>query len=302
MESHYLREDNNLLSINIKIKQAVEYANKSSRISRECRITLDLENYNIKIIPKSTIAENTLISNVVFPESLRIIDENSFSHCSSLKRINFKNCNKLEIIGNNAFINCYIIKSLDFSSCTKLKMIGKKAFRCNFAIKNINFENCRNLEIIGQEAFYKCNYLTIVDLSKCYKLKKIQSAAFQCCHDLTTFISPPNLIEIESQVFASCSSLENIDFVPSLRIIGPLSFQNCRIRKTFKLPNHIRIIDPTSFDGRFDEDRNYIVDIEGNEKLREDDIFLKNLDEINHMMDKNMKRNLKIMHKLDDCY
>ena len=73
------------------------------------------------------------LSNVILPESVKIISEAAFANCSRLTSINFPD--NLIIIGRNAFLNCSQLQALEMSS--GLQTIESNAFYGCYGISSI---------------------------------------------------------------------------------------------------------------------------------------------------------------------
>ncbi|MCR5585955.1 MAG: leucine-rich repeat protein [Lachnospiraceae bacterium] len=134
---------------------------------------------NITDIPKETISigkasfYNTDITKVTMPDSVRIVEDNAFQSCNSLKTINFSD--NLIYIGKNSFYEC--------DSLEKLTIPG-------------------NVRVIDAEAFSNCYSLTtlvieegVISIGGCY------SGSFQGCSMLTKITLPESLKNIPDEEF-----------------------------------------------------------------------------------------------------
>lgn len=113
----------------------------------------------IKIIPECS---NSSIENVIIPDQVKVIDENTFDTCKNLKKVTFgKN---ITTIGDGAFANCTALETIKLPN--NLKNIEEVAF-VNTSLKSVIIPD--SVVKIGASAFDKD-----VKLKKPSYLKKIK--------------------------------------------------------------------------------------------------------------------------------
>lgn len=120
--------------------------------------------YNDKLvtaIKPTAFFKPLIIVEIVLPDSLKIIEEYTFSNLLALRKIVFNE--GLEVIGENAFLSCYSleevilpsslveVKANAFNHCSSLTKV--RFLNSSFCIKN--FENTNY--------FYRCNKLVEID-------------------------------------------------------------------------------------------------------------------------------------------
>lgn len=120
----------------------------------------------------------TSIEEVVFPETLSLINGGAFEGCISLKSINLPS--SLKGIGGS-FKNCTSLGNIIFSE--GLLSILPNSFQNCTSLENLLFPE--SLTFIGSEAFRGCSSLKTVTISK--NISTIQSWAFKDCDSLETF-------------------------------------------------------------------------------------------------------------------
>ena len=135
----------------------------------------------------------TLLESVTFPENLQNLEtiKFAFSRCSSLKSIDFSNCNLTKLT--------YLNNMLEF--CTSLESVS-------FPESLTNVDNMQNL-------FQECSSLQSIDLSN-INLSKTRNfdCMFQSCSKLESVIFPrsgPQSLSSMIKIMKDCSSLTSID-------------------------------------------------------------------------------------------
>ena len=161
--------------------------------------------------------QNTEVTSVCFPESVRIIGSNVFHGCK-IDTVSFSE--GLESIGVEAFYGMPI-KHVTFPG--SLKYIGGDAFR-NSALKSVTFtKSCGSL-VIGKGAFMEVQYTTsdlVVNFAE--GLESIGQCAFQQC-GLTSIDLPEGLKTIGFGAFRSCPSLNEVHLPSTLQEVGDDAF------------------------------------------------------------------------------
>ena len=129
----------------------------------------------VQHIPKSCFENCFNIRKLVFPDTIRKIDEAAFKKCYKLENIDLR---FVKIIDKNAF-----------RKCSKLENLKSK-----------------ELKIIGEYAFYKCFNLKTIDLL----INKIKAHAFEWCINLES-INLENIKQIEKYAFAHNLKLSKVN-------------------------------------------------------------------------------------------
>lgn len=191
------------------------------------------------------------LSEVLLPQTLRVIGDSSFYGCSSLKAISIPSA--LEEIKNKAFYNSGLV-SIDLSGCPQLGSIGEACFddcynlesadlsgtvlkelpadafysrietlRLPDTIESIpdgafsGFYNLESINIpsslkkIGADMFRNCDKLQAIDLSGCHELERIEENAFYSCGKLASVIFPESEKLVYVSGFYYCTALSMID-------------------------------------------------------------------------------------------
>ena len=148
-----------------------------------------------------------LSNHVVIPPNVKVIENQTFHNCISLKSIEFPPT--LEIIGTNAFINCTSLFCISLPS--GLKQIHSYAFHSCTSILEMKFPP--HLESIDDYAFYNCSNLKSVDF-------------------------PSSLVSIGEQAFLGCPSLKKVEIPFQLEKFKnhPFPIETVQIRKIIDDP------------------------------------------------------------------
>ena len=133
-------------------------------------------------------------TEIVLPDTLRIIDYNAFLRSEELEKINFPA--GLEYIGNSAFSQSGITDvAID---CPSL-YIGSRAF-CSSKVQKLNV----NAPYIGEYAF-------------------------SSCYDLNSVTIGEKVDTIAARAFSKCSGVESIELPDTLRVLGQGAFEGATI-------------------------------------------------------------------------
>lgn len=144
---------------------------------------LDLSaNNTILYIPTYMCYNNTSLTTLSLPSSIKGIEEKAFYSCTDLTS---------DITIPSSLYN---IKTDAFNNCTK--------------IPSITFENSIIPSFIETSAFYNCTSLTSITLPD--GLVSIGDSAFKNCTSLTSITIPKNVTSLGNDCFTGCSSLTAI--------------------------------------------------------------------------------------------
>ena len=202
--------------------------------------------------------------NILLPEGLLQIGENTFKGCSELVNITLPD--SVKEIGNYAFEGCSGLSEIIIPD--SVEKIGYGAFENCSGLTNISipagitsiewsaFEGCSRLACvtipdslikIGDSAFNGCSGLTKINIPESIRL--IGSRAFNGCSGLLSMPLPDGLVEISRLAFAGCNGLTNVTIPKGLRKIEWGAFANCSGLINISLPDGIEEIEEHAFDG-----------------------------------------------------
>ncbi len=187
------------------------------------------ETYNglpVNAIDEYAFHQNTDITEVTIPGSVRTIGNWAFEGCTSLSKVtlglgiheiggaSFRGCTSLtEItlpvstrdIGFSAFEQCTALTSVTLGN--NVMRIGSNAFAGCTALTEITIPN--SAEELGDGVFNGCSALTSVVLSE--GVEKIGDMAFENC-GLTSLTVPSTVTNLGNNCFAGCSALQEIHY------------------------------------------------------------------------------------------
>lgn len=138
---------------------------------------------------EGTFKENQRIEQVILPESIEYLGDNTFSRCRKLNKINLPD--SIYDIGANCF-EYTSIKTIKIPS--RLSEISVSTFHKCENLTNVNLENS-NIKSIGIYAFGNCISLKSINLPD--TLEYIGEAAFGYCDSIEEFTIPKNVKNIE---------------------------------------------------------------------------------------------------------
>ncbi|QEK01955.1 leucine-rich repeat domain-containing protein [Treponema phagedenis] len=209
-------------------------------------------------IGEKAFTEKTSIQKVIFPKSLKTIEngtwnsnskkpEGAFSDCTNLTELNFSKCTELTSIGRWAFSGCSSITGaltlpdslttiengafegcsgitgeLDLSHLTNLEYLS--GFN-ETGITAVKFP--ANLKTIGRHAFFRCSGIRALTLPD--SLTSIGWYAFSGCSGITALTLPSKLTSIGDFAFSGCSSIETLTLPEGLQTIEEKAFEGCKI-------------------------------------------------------------------------
>lgn len=137
------------------------------------------------------------IRYVKLPASLRLLENNAFSACHGLKKLEIPE--GVAIIGNACFSYCGELTEIYLP--ISLRKMGESAFsECN-KLKRIEIPP--NVDVIPSYCFNRCSQLTEVIFPN--GLKEVGMFAFFDCHELRQVILPDGVVRVRGTAFAGCS-------------------------------------------------------------------------------------------------
>ena len=203
----------------------------------------------ITVIPQWLFANNTSITSVILPESVKTIEWGAFYGCTSLAQIEFPE--GLLTIGDYAFsytgLTTVVLPSTltsmgggVFDGCTKLTNVEDKSGKFLKVVDGIVYnvdgtqilsvlESCTGEVRIAEGVteipdflFSQNERITGVVIPD--GVTRIGRQAFGFCTQLQSVVLPESLTEIEEYAFLQCESLTQIRLPESLRTIGTKAF------------------------------------------------------------------------------
>ena len=210
---------------NVIIPEEITYMNKT---------------YKVTSIGNEAFWNNTGLSSITFPNSIKSIGRSAFYHCASLKSINIPN--NVTSIGYEAFSDCYYLEEVNLSQNLE-EIAGKVFYHC--ALKSIMIP--QSVTTIGTFAFQYCNFNSIEIPGN---VTGIGSNAFENCGSLTAVILKEGIKSINSYAFAGCKALTSITIPKSVTFIGNNAFDGTSLTSVTSLIDLPFVINGKTSNGR----------------------------------------------------
>ena len=210
-------------------------------------------NYNILILYYSMLKQkkidtkiyknNCVIEKIAIPPSIKSINDESFSGCSSLEQITIPS--SVASIGSYAFSECSSLAQIAIPS--SVASIGSYAFSECSSLAQITIPS--SVTSIGDSAFKKCSSLKQITFTFSSPVTSIRNGTFFECSSLTQITIPSSVTEIECFAFFRCSSLTQITIPSSVKKIGIEAFRECSSLTQITIPSSVTEIYAYAFAG-----------------------------------------------------
>lgn len=233
-----------------------EIANKS-RESAHNAITEIVFPATLKRIDQRVFLGYEHLEKIYFPEGLESIGYNTFFGCDSLKEVVLPK--GLNYVSPNAFAYCHNLSSIQVHPDNPyLESIDGVVFskdRTSLLMYPEGKEgNCYEIpstvRVLGQNAFSNSEYLEEIRVpaSVCH----IEQLAFSGCKKLNTvmFLDQPgsSTLKMDFHAFCRCEKLESVYFPDRVKVLGNCIFDNCTVLTTVYLPAGITEIGKEAFE------------------------------------------------------
>ncbi len=196
-----------------------------------------------------------LTSRLTLPTSLESIGPSAFSGQSALQTISIVGSDaKLRLIGEQAFTRCSSLRQVVLGAVTNPLVIGEGAFEGCAALQSVTapksmtsvergaFKGCASLASftlqgsgasawvnVGAEAFSGCIGLTSFDLSAT-QVTTLGDGAFEDCANLALVTLPRTVEHIGERTFARCQALVALSLLSEMPpAVGASAFNGCAI-------------------------------------------------------------------------
>lgn len=180
------------------------------------RKVVEGDDYQVTGIGANAFQNNSQITSVVLPESIRTIGSNAFMGCANLRTITLPE--NLERIESSAFYNCRLLDDVEIPN---------------------------TVSYIGSQAFHYCTKLSKINIPT--SITTINMATFNNCISLTEIEIPSNVRTIQHEAFFGCTNLREVKFNEGLQSIATGAFYNCYQIRELVLPSTIRSLTNSTF-------------------------------------------------------
>lgn len=140
-----------------------------------------------------------MITRIVFPKTLEVIEQDAFRDFRSLCTVSFQN----GLMSLNGFRSCVKLNGVSIpKSCTE---IGEYAFYGCVSLRDVKFSE--EITMIGSHAFHRSG---IESLLTWEKLSRIGTYAFANCSNLNTVSFESSQLVCEKKAFHECNALNSV--------------------------------------------------------------------------------------------
>ncbi len=186
-----------------------------------------IDGYTVESIADVVFKNNKTLTSVVFPDTLRVIGEETFRGCTGLTYIGFGG---VETIGGRAFQDCTGLTRLVLSN--SLVSAGHYAFANCTGLTTVSLPD--GLAETGYKLFADCAALTQVNIPLGWKTcledrgaNSYHGNTFAGCTGLTKLTLPEGMAELPDYAFQNCGQLTELTLPSTLKTIGYRALQSC---------------------------------------------------------------------------
>ena len=169
-------------------------------------------------IAEQTFWDDTSITGVSIPNTVKSIGDFAFYGCSNLKTITLPD--SLTSIGIYAFEGCSSLTSISIPDSLTSIPVGMLQ-NCT---KLVSVYIPSSVKSIGGLAFSGCSNLYEVSIPN--GVTAVELGTFSGCESLEEITVPASVTQILENAFEGCTNLVNID-IPNVTFIGKEAFKNC---------------------------------------------------------------------------
>ena len=187
--------------------------------------------YSLKEIDDETFSGCSSMEHIVVPYDVTRIGKRAFDKCSSLLDIDLPNC--VSIIDEDAFRYCDGIKSIFVPS--NVREIGEGAFSFCENLQEIKLQDNEHKYMSNDGILYCPETKTILQVLKGQEstfivgdmVNRIGKGAFALCYDVENLLINKSVTSIGDNAFKNCNALTAISFQGNLKDLGKEAFSGC---------------------------------------------------------------------------
>ena len=198
----------------------------------------DANGAEVTAIASGAFKNNTTLTSVTLPDTIRFIGEEAFYSCSGLLYVNIPE--GVTQIKKSTFQLCTRLTRIRFPST--IVSVEDRAFDTCFDLYKASFNE--GLVSIGAYAFSGCALNMECTLPS--TLSSIGDYAFKGCK-MESIVIPASLATVGGSAFSGCRELKNVTIQPGFKIIGESMFFDCRALSSITLPETITEIGQNAF-------------------------------------------------------
>ncbi len=163
------------------------------------------------------------------------IATDAFENCTWITKVTIPD--SVTIINCNSFVNCPNVGETHDG----VTYIGKWLIKCDTSVANITIRE--DTVGIATWAFWGCNQITEVVIPDSVKHMNM---VFRECSSLKSVTLPNGLTKIGGSLFSTCTALESITFPEGVTVIEEGAFISCGF-KTITLPEGLTTLEDAAF-------------------------------------------------------
>ena len=184
----------------------------------ELTVLDSLNGLPVTTVTASAFENNTTLTKISLPASIKTIEAKAFKHCQALTTVTI-HATSMQKIDTEAFYGCTALTSITLPS--ELGAFGTSVFHNCTALPRITLPT--NLTELPEKLFNNCELLISIELPE--TLTKIGAQAFFDCNVLSKISVPSSLKEIGRSAFEGCHMLSEVH-TPSLVDWCSITFEN----------------------------------------------------------------------------
>ncbi len=253
-------------------------------VSIPSEVTYEGQTYPVTSIDRYAFNENTALTKVTFPKTVKNMDfdkesgftRNPFSNCKALESIEVDEENPVLCAIDGVLFNkdrtrlhAYPIAATrtSYTVPESVTWIENSAFSQNQHLVNVSlpddvtvlgsfaFSGCTNLEEVKLPSslsalylciFYNCSHLKSVTIPD--GVTHLGVRLFYGCTSLTSVAMPESVTKTDDSIFENCTSLKNVTLSPNLDIINYKMFFNCSSLSEIIIPDGVTEIRNNAFE------------------------------------------------------
>ena len=193
-------------------------------------------------------------TSITMSESVTKIEENAFSGCSGLTKVNISDLNawfNISFSGSSTSNPLYYAHHLYLNNTelteitipSSITKINANVLAGASAITSVTIPD--GVTSIESSAFSGCSGLTSITIPS--SVTSIGSSTFLGCRGLTSITIPDNVTSIGHSAFSGCSGLTSINIPNGVTSIESSAFRNCSGLTTITIPESIKSIRSQAF-------------------------------------------------------
>lgn len=192
--------------------------NASGNVTINRTIKYNNYQYTVGRLGKWAFKENTQMTSITIPNTIRTIEEESFLRCSSLRNVTITPYPDYNSISSNAFQDCESLESVVFDGSTLY--VGESAFS---GCKNLQSFPFEKVPSISKSSFAGCKALLDITLN----MNKIGENAFINCTSLSSVTFTNEKLDIGKKAFYGCEKLRTVTSFMTKENFTSLPSDNC---------------------------------------------------------------------------